>query len=227
MSPQTSTCWHLITRAAAGHEGERSQFAKWYAPAIRAYLQARWRESPRAQDLDDAVQEVFVECFRDGGALDRLDSQRAGGFRAFLYGVVRNVARRFEERAAKRKDGTCSSDVFANVADEDTTLSVAFDQAYGRAVLREAFELLEESAGRGDDVLRRRVELLRLRFRDDIPIREIARTWNADAKHLHRELDRAKEEFQATLRRVLADHCPGLTPAGLTQRCEEILWLFS
>ncbi|MBK8268830.1 MAG: hypothetical protein IPK83_11220 [Planctomycetes bacterium] len=35
-------------------------------------------------DLDDAVQDVFLECFRPDGALDRLDVHRPGGFRAFL-----------------------------------------------------------------------------------------------------------------------------------------------
>ena len=49
---------------------------------------------------EDAVQEVFVECFRRGGALEAVGAGRVPGFRAFLYGVIRNVARRFESRPA-------------------------------------------------------------------------------------------------------------------------------
>ena len=46
---------------------------------------------------------MFLTCFREGGALDRVDPARAGGFRAFLYGIARNVlsdhrARRTAER---------------------------------------------------------------------------------------------------------------------------------
>jgi len=87
----------MIEAAATGAAGAREQFARSYAPVVRAYLAARWAGSPALQDLDDAVQDVFVECLKSGGVLDRADPARAGGFRAFLYGVIRNVARRAEE----------------------------------------------------------------------------------------------------------------------------------
>ena len=61
-------------------------------------LAARWRSSSQSSELDDAVQEVFVECFRAGGVLKRVDASRPGGLRPFLFGVVRNVALRFETR---------------------------------------------------------------------------------------------------------------------------------
>jgi hypothetical protein len=41
------------------------------------------------------VQETFVECFRRGGALE---AAGAGRVPAFLIGVTRNIARRFESR---------------------------------------------------------------------------------------------------------------------------------
>jgi hypothetical protein len=44
------------------------------------------------------VEETFVECFRRGGALEVEGAGRVPGFRAFLIGVTRNVARRFESR---------------------------------------------------------------------------------------------------------------------------------
>jgi len=96
MSNSESTCWTVIQAAAAGNAEERGRFARHYERAIRAYLGARWRGSRLLPQVDDAVQEVFVECFKCGGVLDRADQKRSGGFRPFLYGVVRNVARRLE-----------------------------------------------------------------------------------------------------------------------------------
>jgi RNA polymerase sigma-70 factor (ECF subfamily) len=74
----------------------RQELARRYLGVVRAYLAARWRGAALRDDLDDAVQEVFVECFRQGGALEAAGADRVPSFRAFLYGVIRNVARRFE-----------------------------------------------------------------------------------------------------------------------------------
>src|SRR5437763_17163300 len=100
MSTPDPTCWALIRGAAAGHAPDRARFAELYGGAVRAYLAARWQGSPHLQDLDDAVQEVFVACFRPDGALAGAEPER-GGFRPHLYGVVRNVARQIETRRAR------------------------------------------------------------------------------------------------------------------------------
>src|SRR5262249_31179656 len=99
-----STCWTTLRDAAAGGGPAREEFASRYAPMVRAYLAARWRASPLLQELDDAVQEVFVECLRQGGALQNARADRPGGFRPFLYGLVRNVALRFERARARRHE---------------------------------------------------------------------------------------------------------------------------
>src|SRR5215472_14424140 len=101
MSTPESTCWTVIRAAAVGSPAERAELARRYLGVVRAYLAARWRDSHLWVDLDDAVQEVFVECFRQGGALEAIGAGRVHSFRAFLYGVVRNVARRFESRPAR------------------------------------------------------------------------------------------------------------------------------
>src|SRR6516165_1405703 len=101
MSTQESTCWTVIRAAAAGSPADRDELARRYLGVVRAYLAARWRGSRLWPDLDDAVQEVFVECFRQGGALEAAGAGRVPSFRAFLYGVVRNVARRFESRPVR------------------------------------------------------------------------------------------------------------------------------
>src|SRR5205085_10915889 len=88
MGARDSTCWTLLRDAAAGGEASRAEFAARYAPAVRAYLAARWRGSKLLRELDDTIQDVFIECLRDGGLLDRARADRPGGFRAFFYGAV-------------------------------------------------------------------------------------------------------------------------------------------
>src|SRR5436190_16960182 len=101
MSTSQSTCWTVIRAAAAGSPADREELARRYLDVVRAYLAARWRGSALRADLDDATQEVFVECFREGGAVEAAGAGRVPGFRAFLYGVIRNVARRFETKPVR------------------------------------------------------------------------------------------------------------------------------
>ena len=90
---EVETRWSLIEKAAEGSRADREEFARLYGPLIRASLHGALRQRV-GSELDDAIQETFVECFKESGALTRVDRGRPGGFRAFLYGVVRNVALR-------------------------------------------------------------------------------------------------------------------------------------
>jgi RNA polymerase sigma-70 factor (ECF subfamily) len=225
MAHPESTCWTVIQAAAAGGAAERDEFARRYGPVARAYLAARWRASPCLHDLDDAVQEVFVECFKQGGALDR--AERGRGFRPFLVGVVRNVARRFEAERRRRRERPAAGDGdLEGVADDEATPTRAFDRAWARALLREAARRQELHAAAADEAARKRVELLRLRFHEGLPIREIARRWQADAALLHHEYARARQEFKAALAEVVAFHHPG-TPAAIEQECANLLALLA
>jgi RNA polymerase sigma-70 factor (ECF subfamily) len=225
MTQPLSTCWTLIHGAATGRAADRAAFARCYTPVVRAYLAARWRDTPRWQDLDDAVQEVFVACFEPAGLLRRADPTRPGGFRAYLYGLVRHVALRFEERATRdraRRDGA-EADLDL-VPDDGPDLARAFDRAWARALLREAAARQDERARQAGGASARRVELLRLRFHDGLPIREVARLWGEDAARLHHEYAQAREEFREALREVVAFHQPG--PAAEVDRaCAELVQL--
>lgn len=220
MSCPQSTCWTLIRAAAGGSAQPREEFARRYAPVLRAYLSARWRDSRLLQDLDDAVQDVFVECLRPGGALERLDPSRDGGFRAFLYGVARNVALRRESRRPA-PDGAADLDA---IPDDHTSLSRVFDRAWARAILREAARVQEERARALGERALRRVELLRLRFHEGLPIREIGRRWGTDAAGLHHEYATAREEFRAALIDVVAFHHAG-DPGAVEEECRKLLLL--
>jgi RNA polymerase sigma-70 factor (ECF subfamily) len=219
MAQGESTCWTVIEAAAAGHAPQREEFARRYDRVVRAYLAARWRNATCLGELDDAVQEVFVECFKQGGTLQRAEQGRPGGFRAFLYGVVRNVALRAE--ASRARPPAERVDLDRVEADEDS-LSRAFDRAWAKALLREAGRRQEEIARASGEAACRRVGLLRLRFHEGLPIRAIAERWGQDAALLHREYAKARQEFKAALREVVAFHHPG-SPVQLEQTCAELL----
>lgn len=229
MAADLPTCWTVIRAAAQGVAPERAAFVERYGAAIRAYLAARWRHAPHLAELDDAVQEVFLECFRGEGALAKVDAGRPGGFRAFLYGVVRHVALRFEEGRGGRgghAHAAAETAELAAIPADGPSLSQVFDREWARAIVRAAAERLAAQAA--DDAARRRVELLRRRFGDDTPIRTLAAEWQVDAARLHHEYARAREEFRAALHAVVAFHMDGGDgggPAAIDRRCRELLAL--
>jgi RNA polymerase sigma-70 factor (ECF subfamily) len=195
----------VIRGAALGSAADRETFARHYLPIVRAYLAARWRGSGWLRDIDDTVQNVFVECFRHGGALARIEPGR--GFRPFLYGIVRNVARRVETDRPREVHADLAD--LDRLPDDDESQSRAFDRAWARGLLREAAALQEQHARQAGSEALRRVELLRLRFHDGLPIREVAGRWNVEPAVLHREYARARQEFRAALVEVIAFHHPG------------------
>jgi RNA polymerase sigma-70 factor (ECF subfamily) len=203
MSTQESTCWTVIRAAAAGSPADREELAYRYLAVVRAYLAARWRGSPLRPDLDDAVQEVFVECFRQGGALEAAGAGRVPSFRAFLYGVVRNVARRFESRPVR------AAAPLPELQANEEGLSRLFERTWAQALMTEAAQLQQRRASeRGPEAVQR-VELLRLRFEEGLPIRTIAERWGVPAAGLHHAYALARQEFKAALLEVVAFHHPG------------------
>ncbi|MFN0136470.1 MAG: RNA polymerase sigma factor [Phycisphaerae bacterium] len=221
MSDAAETCWTMIRDAAAGDARQRDVLARTYGPAIGAYLHARWTDPRRAADVDDATQEVFVELFRANGALQRANAER-GGFRALLYGVVRNVALRIESRRAAQPPAMDVHEHAGIVADE-TRLSLAFDRAWAVATVRAAASRMRRAAGI-DVAAVRRVELLQMRFENDLPIREIAARWAVDAGQLHHEYAKARAEFREALRIELTIQHPD-DPAALEREWHTLLGL--
>jgi RNA polymerase sigma factor (sigma-70 family) len=225
MGAEDSTCWTLLRDAAAGSGTSRAEFAARYAPVVRAYLAVRWRASKLIHELDDTVQDVFIECLRDGGLLDRVQADRPGGFRAFLYGAVRNVALRAEAQRARQLAREPMDVVdLQGIPGREEALSRVYDRAWAKAVVREAAERQSVLAAQRDEAALRRVELLRLRFHEGMPIREIARLWGLDAAALHHEYARARQEFRSALRDVIAFHQPE-SPDDVDRECAQLLSL--
>lgn len=213
------TCWTVIRGAAAGRDDDREEFVRRYASVIRAYLLARWRTNPLHRELDDAMQEVFVDCFRDDGALTRAEPRRDGGFRAFLFGVVRNVARRFERaraQAGKPLDSTIDPE------GGDLSPSDVFDRSWAQALMKQAAALQMMLAQENGPAALRRVDLLRLRFEESLPIRDIAQLWSEDPAHLHHEYAKARREFHAALKEVVRQHHPDID-GQIDAECSRLL----
>ncbi len=221
------TCWTLIESAAAGNRTARDAFAERYLPVVRAYLQARWSQRLSSTELDDAVQDVFVECLKHEGVLDYQRERRGQGFRAYLFGVVRNIALRVEKTSARTLDPprTDPFDGSTIVADNDTS-SRMFDRAWAEAVMREAALKQAETARIQGEAALRRVELLRLIFEEERSIADIAREWNAPPERLHHDYARARREFESALREVVAFHAPE-SDAAVDHECEDLMNLLA
>jgi RNA polymerase sigma-70 factor (ECF subfamily) len=197
------TCWSLVAKAAAGDPPSRSRFGRAYLPLIRGFLAHRWRGTKLVDEIDDATQDVFVECFRPDGPLQHADAAQ-GDFRGYLFGVARNVALRSETQARRRQllEGRPP---LLDTADADPSVSHVFDREWARMLMREAAQRMLEQAT--DDKSRARVELLRLRFGHDLAMTAIAQGLGIDLAALHRQYARAREEFRTCLRTVVAFHC--------------------
>jgi len=228
MDSDRSTCWSLVDAAARGLRSERDELARRYLPVVETYLRARWRGTRWIGEVEDAVQEFFVECFRAEGFLARVDPARPGGFRAYLFGAVRNVARRFEERErhGRREAVVGSGRELEALEGRDDRLSRAFDRAWARALVRRALAAMRERADAAGADAVRRVEILALRFEDGLPIRAIAERHGDDAERVHREYARARREFKSALLEVVAAHSrAGAAPAEVEAECRALLEL--
>jgi RNA polymerase sigma factor (sigma-70 family) len=201
--PNPTTQWTVVERAGQGDREARETFARVYLPVVRRYVRARWEGSHWQGHQEDAVQQVFVECLKPEGALSRVSRDDAWGFRNYLYGVARNVARSVEKQ---RRDAS-GSGLPEPAARNDSGLQQVFDRAFAESLLGEALEHQQRQAEVSGPPALRRLELLRLRFWEGLPIREISKRWEADAAHLHHEYARARDDFRAALRSVLANHC--------------------
>lgn len=219
MAQSLTTHWSAIHAAAAGDDGYREEFALRYAAPVRAYLTARWQNADLRQHVDDAVQEVFVECLRPDGPLSRVDPERNGGFRAYFYGIIRNIAREFERRIGGEQRRIAHGDVALDqVISNDESLPDVYERSWAKSVMQWARQRqMERARESGSDAVRR-VDLLTLKFSEGRTIRSIAEQWKTDEKRLYKEFAKAQDEFQAALIEVVRLHCPG-SPEEILFEC--------
>jgi RNA polymerase sigma factor (sigma-70 family) len=214
----------MIRGAAAGLAGDRDEFARSYRPLVAGFLARRWHRAPDDDRVEDATQEVLVECFKAGGVLEQIADRAPPTFRAFLFGVVRNVARRRERELQRELASHGDLDLDDSPAN-DTSMARAFDRAWAEAIVREATARFRRGAERaGADALRR-VDLLWLRFGCNRPIRDIATEWDMDPALVHRQYSRARRDFRRALVQAIAFHHPG-DPGKARRELRELLSTF-
>ena len=203
-----STSWTLVRAAGHGDAVSRDAFVRLYGPAVRAGLAGLWRLAPSSEAIDDAFQEVFVECLREGGVLDRVADRRPRSFRAFLFGVVKNIARRHDRTRGRQRAGELSSTEFRAVPEAGCSdPALAFDRAWARQMVAEALRRVAV-AEQGERRPISSRQLLDMRFGSDMPVRDIARAYDLDPQIVHRQYELARRRFRAALRDVVAEHEP-------------------
>jgi hypothetical protein len=174
--------------------------------------------------IDDAWQEVFVECLKPGGVLVRANRSAPEGFRALLGAVVRNVALRAE--TARHRAQPLASDVSATVLLAPvSSVGRTLDRSYAQELLRAAAAEQARRAETVGDGARRRVELLRMHFEEGRTIPEIAAVWERDASYVHHQYAKARADFERALRAVLVARFPELADGDLRARCLELVQL--
>lgn len=198
------TSWTLIRSAADGDSEARDRFAELYLPVVQAYLRARWRGRLRDTEIDDAVQEVFISCFREGGVLDRVGKSGEQSFRSYLFGAARNVALGLERSRLARVDRNVGEtfDEETHAVDE-ASLEALFDAQWLKNVVLRARKLQADRSRSLGEAAQRRIELLRLRFGLGLKIREIATRWEMNPKRLHKDYAQACADLRECIRLVI------------------------
>ena len=220
-TPHGETCWTVIRAAASGDSAARSTFANTYEATVRGYIEIRWRGRVLANEAGDAVQEVFIECLKPGGVLERADADQ-GELRGLLRRVTQNVARRFEERAIKKgRIRPEQSDWLAELQSDEPGQATAFDRCWAHSIIEETTLRFRKLAAKDGKAGQQRIDLLERRFGSDEPIREIAASWNLPAQDLHNAYKKARKEFYHCLREVMSFHRPNTT--DLERECRTVL----
>lgn len=213
----------MVQAASRGDEAARAEFASVYSAAIRGFFSARWRGRVLRAEAEDAAQEVLVECLKSDGVLERAEPGR-GDFRGLLFGVSRNVARRFEERAMQLGRLLPEEENWRErVASDEAGQATLFDRSWARSMMKAAGKLHRERAQAEGESGQRLIEILVRRFQNNEEIREIAADWGVPAQEVHNAYRKARTDFHRCLREVIARHAP--EGADLDQECQRLLEL--
>lgn len=210
----------MIERAASGHDEDRALFARRYREPVRAYLARRWRSTRLASDVEDAVQEVFLSCF--DGALSRADRARGASFRAYLMGITKNIAARYEAARVLSPAETAVLHALPNREDE---LSVVYERAWAQTLVKEAHARLMAEADAKGEAAKRRVDVLRMRFAGAASVESIAQKLGISVGRCYKDFERARGEFRDCLRAVVRSAMESGAPMDVDEECRRVLGL--
>lgn len=212
----------MVLGAASGNRSDRETFSCMYEPVIRSYLAARWSLPVDHEEVTEAVQDVFVQCFKQQGALESVDRKRGDAFRPYLFGVTRNVALMIERSRRRRERALEREWEPDEVAKREATLSQVFDRSWMLMITRRAREVLARRA-RHDESRALRFRCLSLRYLRGMPPREIASTLRLDVSQVYERLREAREEFREAVLEVMRELHPHATRNELERACQELV----
>lgn len=153
--------------------------------------------------------------------LERPDAER-GDFRGLLFGVTRNAARRFEERAVARGRVLPEDSAWLqHVAADEPGQATILDRNWAQALIRQTKRIHRERALADGQAGERRIKLLERRFGSDEAIREIAAQRRVPTQEVHNAYRKARTEFYGCLREVVAFHASA--GADLDSECRRLL----
>jgi RNA polymerase sigma factor (sigma-70 family) len=217
MAEWGTTSWEIIQGAARGDTSAQAEFAAIYGVPLRAYFRSlQGRYLSRGIDVDDLVQDVFVECMKREGALTRADAGR-GPFQYFLRGVAHNVAMRAV--AGPVHHLSADTEAMDMLVAEDLTASRVFDREYAQAILLRARALMAQSSDE------RLGEILRLRSEEGLSLGEVAARLNMTAQMVRNLNEKARAAFERTLLQVLESDDPSATRGEVVARAKDLIRL--
>ncbi|MCA8957644.1 MAG: sigma-70 family RNA polymerase sigma factor [Planctomycetes bacterium] len=220
--------WRMIAAAAAGDPEARAAFVEAFQPTIRAALERDLKGHLGQPDvIDDLVQEVFVECFKQGGALQRADPTR--DFKSFLLGIVANIRRRAWEVHTRRR---LEQEGEPHELPDDSGVSVTLDRRYAKELFRAALEHVKQRAVSARGRSFNAHDLLIRRYRDDEAPRAIAASIRSDggectAKQVSDAAGKAKDEFRDALETELRARHPDCSAEEISRMGAELLTLIA
>jgi DNA-directed RNA polymerase specialized sigma24 family protein len=196
MSLEQVSSWALVGLVGEDHREARREFAFRYDKFVRRVLAKRWLGTAYRNHFDDAVQDVFVECFKPGGVLEKADRTRGGAFRSLLFRVTCHVAARFER--AHHRDSRIEANDFADTSGQD-------NDAYRQLTREEVGEVVRGA------IRRMQQKIIHLAAGDT----QVAGT-------LHRQHSKAKLEFQSFLGEVV-EETYRVPPEEVSEILQELL----
>ena len=201
MTVDQLSSWALVGLIGENVPDAAREFAFRYDRFVRRVLTKRWLGTIYRTHFDDAVQDVFVECFKPGGVLAKADSSRGGAFRSLLFRVTCNVAARYERN--HNRDLRLISKELTDTHGED---SGAFLQITREEVAEVVSEALRRMSQHTAVEVRERAQLLIQHSCDGQKIIHLAGGDTETAERLHRQHSKAKREFQTFLSEVIQSH---------------------
>ncbi len=168
----------LVLRSQTGDASAFEELVLLYQPRLRYFLRGLLR---RDRDVDDHLQEIWIDVYRGIGRL-----KEPASFAAWLYRIARNRAFRV---LRKRREPPCSLDDIDVAAKEgDEPNWSAEDAEYIHAAL--------------DSLAAEHREVLLLRFIEELTYEDIARVTGCPIGTIRSRLYYAKRALRCVLERM-------------------------